>query len=233
MLLRWYAAISAVLVVGYPVLSYELRTLPFLLVTFGAVLAVVVGVRRSEAGARLPWWLLLAGLVVFDVGNLIWLWLVYGQGRLSGDGSVADLLYAVANLLMLAGAMVVVLRRGRRDIGGVIDSAITALALGGLLWDTVLLPQLAAADVSAGRQTALFVNVLVMAGTLGALLRVSLVAAQRLPAMWLLAAGMGVGLFGNLAAAMTIDPATGVRADWTNAAFLVAYALLGCAALLL
>jgi hypothetical protein len=30
-------------------------------------------------------------------------------------------------------------------------------------------------------------------------------------------AGRGTGLAGNLAAALTIDPATGVRADWTNA----------------
>jgi diguanylate cyclase (GGDEF)-like protein len=173
----------------------------------------------------------LAGLVVFNAGNLTWLWVVYGQHRLTGDGSAADLLFSGANLLMLSGAMVVVVRRGRRDIGGVIDSAITALALGGLLWDTVLLPQLTDAGASIGRQGALFVNVLVMAGSLGALLRVSLVAAERLPAMYLLAAGVGAGLVGNLAAAMTIDPATGVRADWTNMAFLVGYALLGSAAL--
>jgi hypothetical protein len=123
-------------------------------VTLGAVPAVLVGVRRSQPGARLPWWLLLAGLVVFNSGNVAWLWEVYGRGRLTGDGSVADLLFALANLLMLAGAMVVVLRRGRRDTGGVIDSAITALALGGLFWDAVLLPQLTEAGASPGRQAA-------------------------------------------------------------------------------
>jgi len=229
--LRWYAVISFALVAGYPVLSYDARTVPFLLVTLGAIPAVLAGVRRSPRTARLPWWLLLAGLVVFNLGNCAWLWVVYAQGRASGDGSLADALFSLANLLMFAGAMVVVLRRGRRDIGGVIDSAITALALGGLLWDTVLLPQLTATDVPMGRQGALFVNVLVMAGTLGALLRVSLVAGGRLPALWMLAAGMAAGLVGNVAAAMTIDPVSGVRADWTNMPFLVAYALLGCAAL--
>ncbi|MEU8610486.1 GGDEF domain-containing protein, partial [Actinoplanes sp. NPDC048791] len=230
-LLRWYAVLSFALVAGNPVLSYDARTVPFLLVTLGAIPAVLIGARRSPRTARLPWWLLLAGLVVFNLGNCAWLWVVYAQGRISGDGSPADALFSLANLLMFAGAMVVVLRRGRRDIGGVIDSAITALALGGLLWDTVLLPQLTATDVPMGRQGALFVNVLVMAGTLGALLRVSLVAGGRLPALWMLAAGMAAGLVGNVAAAMTIDPVSGVRADWTNMPFLVAYALLGCAAL--
>ncbi|MFI7544564.1 diguanylate cyclase domain-containing protein [Actinoplanes sp. NPDC049599] len=231
MLLRWYAVLSFALVAAYPVLSYDARAIPFLLVTLAAVPAVLAGVRRSRVGARQPWWLLLAGLVVFQAGNLTWLWAVYGQHRLSGDGTAADLLFSVANLLMLAGAMVVVVRRGRRDIGGVIDSAIAALALGGLLWDTVLLPQLTEAGAPMARQGALFVNVLVMAGSLGALLRVSLVAAERLPAVWMLAGGLGAGLFGNLAAAMTIDSATGVRADWTNMPFMVGYVLLGCAAL--
>ncbi|AGZ45374.1 GGDEF domain-containing protein [Actinoplanes friuliensis] len=230
MVLRWYAVVSFALVAGYLAVPYDLRTVPFLLVTLAALVAVVAGVRRSPVTARAPWWLLLAGLVAFNVGNLAWLWIYYLQG-VTGDGTVADLFYIVANLLLLAGAMVVVVRRGRRDIGGVIDSAIIALALGGLLWDTVLLPQLTAADAPVDRQAALFVNVLVMAGSLGALLRVTLVAGERLPAMWMLSLGQVAGLVGNLSAALTIDAVTGDRADWTNVPFLAGYALLGCAAL--
>jgi diguanylate cyclase (GGDEF)-like protein len=230
-ILRWYAAVSLALVVSYPLLPFDARTWPFLLVTLGAIPAVLAGARRSNATARAPWRLLLAGLVVFNVGNLAWLWFYYGRHQATGDGTIADLLYVVANLLMLCGAMVVVVRRGRRDIGGVIDSAITALALGGLFWDTLLLPYLTAAGASPQRQGALFVNVLVMAGTLGALLRVSLVSAERLPAVRMLTVAMATGLVGNLASALTIDPVTGARADWTNLVFLIAYALLGCAAL--
>ena len=231
MILRWYAAVSFALVVSYPLLSEDLRTLPFLLVTLAAVPAVLAGARRSPMAERTPWWLLAIGVVVFNAGNFAWLWAFYGQGRSSGDGGPADLLFSGANVLMLAGMMVVVVRRGRRDVGGVIDAAITAVALGGLLWDVVLLPQLTAADTPMPRQAALFVNVLVMSGSLGAQLRVSLVSAERLPALRLLSFAMIAGLIGNVAAAMTIDPLTGVRADWSNVPFLAAYALLGCAAL--
>jgi diguanylate cyclase (GGDEF)-like protein len=230
-ILRWYAAVTFALVASYPLLSFDLRTLPFLLVTLAAVPAVLTGVRRSPAAGRAPWWLLLAGLVAFNVGNFAWLWAYYGQSRSSGDGGVADLLFSVANVLMLCGMTVVVVRRGRRDFGGVIDSAIAALALGGLLWDAVLLPQLTAVGTPLPRQAALFVNVLVMFGSLGAQLRVSLVSAERLPALRMLSFAMIAGLVGNVAAAMTIDPVTGVRADWSNVPFLVAYALVGCAAL--
>ncbi|MGW4944316.1 diguanylate cyclase domain-containing protein [Actinoplanes sp. NPDC004185] len=231
MLLRWYAVISFALVAGYPVLSYDARTVPFLLVTLGAVPAVLIGVRRSPRTARLPWWLLLAGLVVFNLGNFVWLWMIYAEGRVSGDGSLAEPLFNLANLLMLSGAVVVVLRRGRRDVGGIIDSAITALALGGLLWDALLLPQLHATGTPMPSQAALFVDVLIMAGSVGALLRISLVAGGRLPAVWLLAGGMAAGLLGNVAAAMIIDPATGVGADWTTMFYMAGYAMLGCAAL--
>nr|BFE68647.1 hypothetical protein GCM10020092_019480 [Actinoplanes digitatis] len=117
---------------GYLAFPADLRPIPFLAVTFGAIPAVIVGMRSSPAAARAPWWWVLAGLVVFNVGNLAWLWYFYVQGRATGDGTLADLLYNLANLLMLAGAMTVVLRRGRRDIGGLIDAGITAFALGGL-----------------------------------------------------------------------------------------------------
>jgi diguanylate cyclase len=229
--LRWYAVLSFALVAVYPVLSYDARTWPFLLVTLGAIPAVLAGVRRSQAGERLPWWLLLGGLLSFNTGNLVWLWLIYGEGRATGDGSAADLLFNLANLLMLAGAIVVVVRRGRRDVGGVLDSAITALALGGLLWDSVLLPQLTRLGTPAVHQATLFADVLLMAATLGALLRLSLVAAGRRPALGLLVAAMVAGLVGNLASALIIDPVTGLSADWTTMFYLLAYAFLGCAAL--
>jgi diguanylate cyclase len=231
MVLRWYAAVSFGLVAGYLAFPHDLRTVPFLLVTLGAVPAVLIGARRSPAGARLPWWLLLASLVVFNAGNALWIDYVYVQGRPTGDGTLADLLFSLASLLALGGAMVVVVRRGRRDIGGVLDSAVTALAIGGLMWSALLLPYLSSIGTSAARQVALFVDIFVMMGALGAVLRVSLVATQRIFATWLLAAGLLCSLLSHVAVALFTDPVTSVRPDWTNLPFLVAYAALGCAAL--
>jgi diguanylate cyclase (GGDEF)-like protein len=231
MLFRCYAAISGLLVASYLFWPVDLRTVPFLLVTFGAVPAVAIGLRRCPPATRLPWWLLLTALVFYDTGNVLWLWVVGVEGRSTGDGSIADLFLSAAGVFVLAAAMVVVSRRGRRDLGGVIDSVITAAAIGGLLWDAVLLPALTASGTPIGRQVALFINVLVMVGTLGAMLRISLVSAERLTAVRLLTVGIFFGLVSNVAGAVTTDPATGTRPDWTNMAFLVAYTALGCAAL--
>jgi diguanylate cyclase (GGDEF)-like protein len=231
MLLRWYAAVSFALVAGYPAVPAQWRGVVFLLVTLAAVPAVLIGARRGPAGARLPWWLLLAGLVLFNGGNVLWIYYVEAQGRATGDGTLADLMFALASLLMLAGSMVVVVRRGRRDVGGVLDAAVTALAVGGLVWSVVLLPHLTAAGAPPGRQAAVFVQVLVMIGGLGAMLRVSLVASRRIVATWLLAAGQLCTLVSHLAVVLCTDPVTSARPDWTNMPFMLAYAALGCAAL--
>lgn len=231
MLFRCYAVVSTVLLASYLAWPADVRVVPFLMVTFSAVPAVLLGARRSRGAAKLPWRLLLGAMVSFNAGNVLWIWYVAADGRATGDGTPADLLFNIANLLVLGSAITVVLRRGRRDIGGVIDSVIGALAVGGLLWSAVLLPFLTEAGTPMSRQTALFVDVFVMVGTLGALVRLSLVATERLVAVWLLTFAVGCGLISNLLAAFLADPVTGVRPDWTNLAFLAAYAALGCAAL--
>ncbi|MEU4626335.1 GGDEF domain-containing protein [Actinoplanes sp. NPDC023801] len=231
MLLRWFAAWSAGLVVLFLVCPTEWRGLPFMLLTLSAVPAVWSGARRSPAGTRSPWWLLLAMLGFFNVGNMVWLWDVEVRHHATGDGGLADLFFTVANVCSLAGALTVVVRRGRRDVGGVIDSAVAALAFGGLLWDAAVLPHLTATGTSLGRQVALFFSVFVMCGTMGALARVSMASGPRLPAVRLLAWAMAGAMSGNLAAIFFTDPATGVRPDWTNALFMMGYACVACAAL--
>ncbi|GIF20395.1 diguanylate cyclase (GGDEF)-like protein [Actinoplanes tereljensis] len=231
-LLRLYATATAILVAAYALLPAHLnRSWIFLLVTLGVVPAVVIALRRAPAGWRMAWWLLLAAMMLYNIGNSIWIWLVEARGHSTGDGSFAELFLTGGSVLVLGSALVVVVQRGRRDVGGIIDSVITAVALTGILWDAVLLPALAGQDATTGRQVAVFTNVLVMAGTLGALLRISCAAEEQLAPVRLLTLAVGVSLFGNVAGALAVDPATGARADWTNIAYLVAYGALGCAAL--
>ncbi|MEU8663685.1 GGDEF domain-containing protein [Actinoplanes philippinensis] len=231
MLLRWFALWSAGLVLTFLVSPTEWRGLPFMLLTLSAIPAVWSGARRSPAGTRSPWWLLLSMLGFFNVGNAVWLWDVEVRGQATGDGGLADLFFTVANVCSLAGALVVVVRRGRRDVGGVIDSAVAALAFGGLLWDAAVLPHLTATGTPLERQVALFVSLFVMCGTIGALARLSMASGSRLPAVWLLALAMAGAMGGNLASVFFTDPATGIRPDWTNALFLIGYACTACAAL--
>ncbi|MFG1988651.1 diguanylate cyclase domain-containing protein [Actinoplanes sp. NPDC048988] len=230
MVLRWYVAFAGAMVAGYLLWPYELRQWPFLLVTLATLPAVGAALRRAPRGERSPWWLQLAALALFNVGNLWWIWLVIVRGRETGDGSAAGLLFSVANVVVLAGALVVVVKRGRGDAGGVIDSVITAVALSGVLWDVVLLPALTVDGVSASGKISAFVNLIVLTGALGALIRLSSVGAGQITAVRLLTAGIGLTLIGNVAGTLAVD-ASGLRADWTNMVFLAAYMALGCAAL--
>ena len=229
--LRWYAAASVLLVGGYLAWPVGWRALPFLLVTVGALVPVTVGLRRAHDGARKLWWVLLAALVCFNAGNVLWIWFVYVQGRRTGDGTAADGLFALAGLLLLGSAIAVVFRRGRRDIGGLIDSAVVALGIGGLIWDVMMLPQLDAVGAPLERRIALFVDVYVLLATLGAMARVALVAGRRLPSLHLFAGALAFAVAGHLAVTFATDPVTGLRPDWTNMLFMVSYAVLGCAAL--
>jgi diguanylate cyclase len=229
MLLRWYASITWALVATYLVWPYELRQWPFLVVTLGlTVPAVIVALRRAPAGGRSIWWLVLAALVLYNTGNLIWMWVTLVDGRVTGDGSVAEVFYSAGGIFVLGSAIAVVRQRGRGDVGGVIDSVITAVALGGVLWDAVLLPALTAQHVPTDRQAALFLSIIAFTGTLGAMLRVA--TASRSTSIKLFTAGVAMTLVAEVAAALTVQP-DGGRPDWTNMCFLAAYAALGCAAM--
>src|SRR4051794_33534760 len=160
---RWYAAMAAVLVVTFLLWPDGLRHLPFLLVALSATPCVVVALRRAAPGERLSWWLMLGAILLYNVGNSIWTWLGIVEGRVSGDGTVASVVLTGGGVLVLCAALVVVVQRGRRDIGGLIDSVVTALALTGLFWDSLLFPALAAQHVTTSREIVVFVNVFVMA----------------------------------------------------------------------
>ncbi|GAA2622204.1 GGDEF domain-containing protein [Paractinoplanes durhamensis] len=229
-LLRGYAALTGAIVATYLVWPYDLRGWPFLLVTLSVLPPLVAALRRAPRGARQAWWALLAGMVSYTVGNLIWLWLVTWGGRTSGDGSFADVFMTLGGVGTLAAALVVIVQRGRGDTGGIIDSVITAVALSGLLWDTVMLPAMTAHDIPASQQIGTFLNVFMMAGSLGAMIRITAVADRRLAPVRLLTLGIAISLVGSVSGAIALDP-NGLRADWTNMVYLAAYAALGCAAL--
>jgi hypothetical protein len=58
---------------------------------------------------------------------------------------------------------------------------------------------------------AVFLNVLIMASTLGALLRLSFSGSSALASVRLQAVAVGIALLGGVAGALAIDPATGAR----------------------
>jgi diguanylate cyclase len=116
----------------------------FLILGAGAVGATVVGLRRNRPAARWPWVIIAVALVVFLVGGGVRE--AFGTlGDLSSNRSlVPDLItlsgYAILGIgvLGLANAR----RRGVRDVDGMLDGVIAALAAMALAWIFLINPTL-------------------------------------------------------------------------------------------
>jgi diguanylate cyclase (GGDEF)-like protein len=221
-----YLLASAALLLTYPLLSGTQRMAAFLIVSVSTLPATVVGLRRTAPGQRLPWWLLLGALASLNADNITWYWYVFVEHLPTGDGTVAGAFAAVGQIFMFCAAITVVARRGRNDIGGMIDATIMSMAVGGVLWISMVFPHMRATHVDAMTQVATCVAVFMLTGILGALARLLLTAKQFIPALWLLVAALACSLTGIITVAMLINPSTGDRPAWTDMIYMGSYAAL-------
>ena len=116
----------------------------FLILGGGAVAATVVGLRRNRPVARWPWMIIAVALVVFLIGG----------GVREAFGSLGDLSSnrsPVPDLITLSGYVIIgigvlglahVRRRGIRDVDGMLDGVIAALAAMALAWIFLINPTL-------------------------------------------------------------------------------------------
>jgi diguanylate cyclase (GGDEF)-like protein len=222
-----YALVTFVLAATYPWMPGILRMLAFLAVSLSTIPAVLGALRRAHRADRYPWILLVVGLVSLNIDNLAWYWYVYGRHLPTADGTVSTLFGSVGMVFMLAGALAVVLKRGRNDIGGLIDATIVAMSAGGLLWDVLLLPHMEAVHAGLVAQISTCVNVFMLSGVLGALARLLLTARRFIPALWLLVSALALSLAGTVAVAMLAGAAAQARPAFTDMLFMGAYAALG------
>jgi diguanylate cyclase (GGDEF)-like protein len=199
---RAYALSSLALILVYPFLSGEGRLVVFRVVAFAAIPAVLVGAGRAGVRTlRSPLWVpvLLAGLVIVNVANVVRL--LPGTVAETSSGFID----AAGNVVVLAAAVTLVVRCGRTDFGGVIDTAIVALAVGGLIWDFVLLPYEQAHHIPVATEVDQFVVVFALAGVLGALIRVALTTGGRSSALWLIMTALVFAIAGNVVQALAGD----------------------------
>jgi diguanylate cyclase (GGDEF)-like protein len=222
---HWSIGVAGLMTVAHPVLPVGVRSVTYLLVSALTVPPLVSLLRRVPSRDRLPWWILLGAMSVLTAGNTL---AMYG-GR--GQRMNSESLVTVANAALLAAAVALVLRRGRNDIGGVLDVSVGAVGVGGLLWTVLLFPRLEAMHSGTGEELALLVSVLVLLGVLGALMRVWRVSDRRLPALVLLVWALLLALIGNIVLALTTGSMTTGRLGWIEMFFLLAYLCVGAAPL--
>lgn len=159
---------SIALVAAYPWMSSIGKDITFAGFAALVVVPVLLGYVRRAPGMTTQWLLLVAAMVLGAVANAF--------ERLPFDmpswhGTAVGTAKGIVNFILLAAAIGVVFHRGRNNLGSLIDAALVAVALGGLLWNVAVLPGTAAAALGAGAQVMLAVILMVLAGTLGALLQ--------------------------------------------------------------
>jgi diguanylate cyclase (GGDEF)-like protein len=226
-----YALVSLGLIAIYPALPTLGRTADFLLISLGSVVPAVLVARARPRGHQWPWRLLVVALVMLNLDNLAWYWYVDVKHLPTADGTISDLFGSIGHVFFLLATISIVIRRGRNDIGGLLDAAIVSMAAGGLLWDLLLLPQMDGTRENAGARLSTFFDIMVLTAILGTLLRLLLTAKEVINALWLLILTLVLSMTGNIVVAMTLDPTTGARPDWTNLIFMGAYTCLGLVAL--
>ncbi|GID33037.1 GGDEF domain-containing protein [Paractinoplanes brasiliensis] len=208
------AAVSGVLIAVLLLGSAAAEHAVMLTASLTALAAVATGLRVHQVPDRRPWLLVLVGLGLLTVVNTLpWV---------SAGVPVAPFQIS-GYLALLAASLLIVWRRTPRDRGGVIDAAIVGIATAAPVWEFVLRPALVTGGVGAGGQVVVLVQLLVLTGILGALLRVTRTSGRRAMTVWL--------LFGALSCAVAGDVVFTTTGGSSGLLYLGGYLLVGAAAL--
>jgi diguanylate cyclase (GGDEF)-like protein len=218
-----YLGVTGALTAAMPMASPSRRHLLMLLVSVIAVIPVAALVRRVPPADRVQYLLLALGLGWLVLNNIV--------SWTGGRSAAADLLIAISHLNLLASAVLLILRRGRNDIGGLIDASVVAIVVAALTWTALLQPRLDPTAVPLGRQTSLLATVLLLAGLLGALLRQFMVARPSLPLV-VFTGSVVLDLAGTVAAVTATGSITASSSPGREALFVLSYLLVGLAAML-
>ena len=200
---RGYLLVSLVLVALYPFLPAMGRDAVFLLASWTASVCVFLGLRRVSPRHRRVWTLLLAALVVLNIADA-------SAVFLPSDVAVTDtsLPDAAGYLLLLASTMALVLQQRRKNLGRIVDTSIAALALGGVLWDLALSPNLVPEYRMGPTKLATCIVVFALCGIVGALAQLD-IQAPAATALRPQIAAVTLVLAGNMVVATTTDPRLG------------------------
>lgn len=229
----WFLFGGLVYVAAHALLPVSLgRDLLYVAVALSAVGAIVVGVRTHRPARRLPWVLLAVGVLSWAVGDLIWSVCDYVL-HIEPFPSVADAFYLVG-YPALAGCLYQISRvsRRNRDHGPMLDSLVVGVVIAFVLWVAFVEPTWTG---SAGTTLGRVVSAAYSVGDVILLVQVvhlTSATAVRSPSLRLITGAFALTLVGDvLFQAAPYLPALEQRVSLLDTTWLVAYVLLGAAAL--
>ncbi len=227
------AGLTTAYIVGHFVGLHWLNSGPVYNIIGGsAVVALIVGARRSSKGRRLPWYLFALAQAFFVSGDV----LAYNYERLFGRAlpfpSIADAFYLTVGPLMVAGLVLLIRERNEtRSRASLIDALIITVGAAALSWVYLMAPYAHDHTLTLGTKLTSIAYPVMDIMVLGVVLRMAVGGRRRGAAFGFLLTGQAMLLLTDSIYGWKLlhgGYATGGVLDIGWAAF---YALLGAAAL--
>ena len=226
----WWLPVAPIvaLMAVYPWLDYLWGTVVYLGIDVVCAALVLIGVRRYRPVAAGPWWLIVAALCIYVVGDATWTF-YDASGRVPFP-SIADVFYLAFYPVLFVALAGFVRRRQNADRAAWLDALLWTLGAVVISWEALLEPYLAAGhDMASLIGLAYPVMDLVL---LLMVLRMVADSASRSPAVLLLTVGMVTQLLADIAF-LTDGASSGLSASaiLLDLGWLTTYLCLAAAAL--
>jgi diguanylate cyclase (GGDEF)-like protein len=167
--------LSATAGTAYALAAPGPRTVIFALVTTVPIITFLLALAAGHLTDRPPWLAAVAGLMFLSLGQAFSPDWIPGHHLGRAEGAPTDLVMATAHLLFLIGTAAALRHHGRKDPGGLLDSALFGLCAAGPLWEWLIRPSLGP-DATPLGTALLFSDLLVLGAVLGCVLRISITA---------------------------------------------------------
>jgi signal transduction histidine kinase len=231
----WRAALAAsiVICVAYPLLAsghVVARNILYNAAELGAIVAIVVGVRRYRPRAPYAWLLVAGGMLMLFVGDT--LWAVYEIGGRDPYPSSADIFYLASYPLFAAGLAEATRKRMPViDRRALIDATIVAVSALLFEWFYVIGPTLSDSTLSWQETVVTIAYPVADVIVLAVAARFVMGRSWNVPALRLLVLGLGLTLLGDVVYSVGVVDSQGSYGSVVDAMLLAGVLLIGVAAL--
>ena len=228
-----YILVGISAVGGYFLLpSVSVQSIFYNLVGLSSMLAIMAGIRMHHPVSALHWYVLALGMLVLNIGEVIFTFYESDLGIKAPFPTVADTFYLLAMSCFAVGLVLVHRRQlPERQWANLVDALVIATVAGMLLWIFLMEP-------NASQQTRSLLDRLISIAypiidlvVLVAALQLWLTSEKRLPAYYLFSASFVFLLTTDTAYAATLVAGTYETGQLLDAGWLLSYVLFGTAAL--